>query len=90
MDSTIRNLLFFAGAVVVLGFLARSSIGEGISAVADINEGTPFEGTGVVGAVGNVTNVASGGVLANIGSAIGQFFSGSFFDRRTVDDLTGG
>ena len=49
-----------------------------MDAIASINEDTPFEGAGVVGTLGNVTNQASGGILANIGSEIGLFGSKFF------------
>lgn len=86
MNDNLKLILFGAGAIVAVGFLFRRQVGEAVDAVANINEGTPFEGTGVVGTLGNVTNQASGGVLAEIGSSIGLFFS-DIFDRRTLDDF---
>lgn len=35
------------------------------------NEGTPYEGTGAVGTLGNIANQVLGGAPADIGSAIG-------------------
>jgi hypothetical protein len=59
---------------VIVGVIAVvDQLTKGVEAVTNVNEGTPFEDTGVVGTLGNVTNQASGGVLANIGSAIGGF-----------------
>ncbi len=72
----------------MLGFLVRKQAAAAVQAVSDVNVGTPFEGTGVVGTLGNVTDKASGGLLSDAGSAIGLFFS-DLFDTRSVDDLTG-
>lgn len=55
-----------AGALLVYWFGRRA-----FDAVADINKGTPYEGAGVIGTLGNVTNAASGGALAEWGSAVG-------------------
>ncbi len=84
-----QTVLAIGGVVIVLGFLVTKKFGAGVDAIQNVNVGTPFEGAGVVGVVGNITNVASGGILAAIGSGLGEFFSG-LFDTRTVDDLTGG
>ena len=81
-----NNPLFLVGGLV-LGVVIVSKLFK--DQIANVNEGTPFEGAGVVGTLGNATNAASGGILANVGSAIGEFFSGSIFDRRDIDDLTG-
>lgn len=79
-----RNLLAVAGVVFVFGVILKR---QTVDAVLRINEGTPFEGTGVVGSLGNVTNRASGGFLSRAGSRIGLFFS-DIFDRRSLDELT--
>lgn len=81
-NKNVQMILFGIGAVIAIRYLASNQI-------ARFNEGTEFEDTGVIGALGNVTDQASGGILSAIGSSIGEFFSGSFFDRRTLDDLTG-
>jgi hypothetical protein len=41
-------------------------------AVANVNKGTPYEGTGAVGTLGNVANQISGGSLASIGESLGS------------------
>jgi hypothetical protein len=86
---TVQTIVAVGAAIVIVGYLARQQIAGAVTAVTEINEGTDFEGAGIVGVVGNVTDKASGGLLSNIGSSIGEFFSGSFFDKRTIDDLTG-
>lgn len=58
-------------AAVVAGIAVVDKATRTVEAVADINQGTPFENTGVIGTLGNVTNQASGGLFARIGSAIG-------------------
>jgi len=84
-----QTVVLALGAVLVVGFLLRRQAADAVAAVANINEGTPFEGGGVIGTLGNVTNVASGGILGRIGSGIGEFVSG-IFDNRSIDELTGG
>ena len=88
MNNNLRFLLIGIGGILAVGFLLRRQAAAAIGAVADVNEGTPFEGTGVIGTAGNIANVASGGILADIGSGIGLFFS-NIFDTRTIDDITG-
>ena len=90
MNPIVRNILIASGVIVVLGFLARKQLGVVGAAIANPNEGTPFEDTGIVGTLGNITDQASGGIFGRIGSAIGVFFSGPLFDKRTIDDLTSG
>lgn len=77
-----QTLVIIGGVAVGLYLLDR------LTRIADINKDTPFENTGIVGTLGNVTDKASGGILSKAGSAIGEFFSGGFFDRRTIDELT--
>lgn len=86
MNPTLRLILIGAGIVIGVGILARAAGGATVDAIAGVNEGTPFEGAGVVGTLGNAANTVSGGVLADIGSSIGLFFS-DIFDRRTLDDF---
>lgn len=90
LNKNTQTILAIGGVIIVLGFLAKKSVAATVEAIADVNAGTAFEGAGVVGTIGNITDQASGGLLSNVGSAIGTFFSGSFFDRRTIDDLSGG
>ena len=86
MNSILRNLLIGAGALIAAVVIFRRSDEQ---KAEDVLLGFTEE-TGVVGTLGAAANRASGGALADFGSAIGTFFSGKFFDRRTVDDLTGG
>lgn len=64
-------------AVIVIGFvyfLLRKSIFDTADALGNVNAGTPFEGFGIVGTVGNVTNRVSGGTLAAAGEKISRYF----------------
>lgn len=65
-------------SVIVVGAILKQQAAQAVDAIANINEDTPFEGFGVVGTAGNLTNQASGGILANIGSEIGLFGSRVF------------
>ena len=85
MNPLFRNLAIGAGILIAARFLlARSAEQKAEDAALGFTEET-----GVIGALGAQTNRASGGLLANFGSAIGEFFSGPLFDRRTLDELTG-
>jgi hypothetical protein len=42
-----------------------------LDALSNFNKGTPYEGTGAIGALGNATNQALGGAPAAVGSSIG-------------------
>ena len=79
-----RNLLIFgiSGAVVAFLIFNRSKEQQAADEMLGFTEET-----GLLGDLGAVTNRASGGIFADLGSAIGEFFSGSFFDRRTLDDF---
>ena len=64
--------------VIILGFvyyLTRKTISDVGSATGFNTAGTPFEGAGVVGVVGNVVNKATGGVLASAGERISRYFA---------------
>lgn len=63
-----QPLLIGIGIVLGVAYLARQS-GE---AIENFNEGTDFEGTGVIGALGNATDRASGGILSRFGSFLGR------------------
>ncbi len=89
-NQTLQTVIIISGVLFVTAFVFKRQVSAAIDVVGEFNEDTPFENGGVVGTLGNVANEASGGILSDLGSAIGTFFSGSFFDRRTVDDLTGG
>lgn len=55
-----------------LGKDAGKAVGKGVDAIANVNEGTPYEGTGVVGTLGHATNVVTGNWLDNLGGWIGR------------------
>ena len=71
MNNTLRFLLGVGVAVAVAGIVFRETVKEAATAVSDINVDTPFEGTGVVGTLGNVTDAASGRQLSRFGSFLG-------------------
>lgn len=79
-----RNTLLLVGGVI-FGFIVIGNLFK--ARLLAINEGTPFEGAGVLGTLGNVTDAASGGLLSAAGSRIGLFFS-DLTDTRTLDELT--
>lgn len=60
-----------AGILIYFGKQAKEAVKAGVTAVAEVNKGTPYEGAGVVGTLGNVTNQVSGGLFERIGSSIG-------------------
>lgn len=60
-----------AGLVIFLGKQAKEAVVAGVNAVKEVNKGTSYEGAGVVGTLGNVTNQVSGGFLERVGSSIG-------------------
>ena len=62
------------GALALIGVVVffRKQAAAAVQAVADVNKGTAYEGTGVVGTLGNAANQASGGVFENIGSWLGN------------------
>lgn len=70
-----KNIVTIALAAVAvlfaLDFLVRKTGGDIAESIAEINQDTPFAGTGVVGTVGNITNKLSGGTLAQFGSFLG-------------------
>ena len=59
------------GLVGVGLYLAYRGVKGAASAVANVNQGTPYAGAGVIGTLGNVTNQASGGTLASLGAWLG-------------------
>lgn len=72
----------------VYGFIEKNPIAVGVAVVAvlgvaaytvyrvlDINKGTPYEGGGVVGTLGNLTNQVLGGAPQAIGEALGSAFA---------------
>jgi hypothetical protein len=76
-------VLLGVAAVVFVGLVLflKKQAGDALKAAADVNKGTAYEGAGVVGTLGNVTNQVSGGLLGNIGSWLG----GAIFDATHSD-----
>jgi hypothetical protein len=66
-------VLLGVGAVVFVGLFLflKSQAKAAAAALADVNQGTPYEGTGVVGTLGNAANQVSGGWLADQGTQLG-------------------
>ncbi len=66
-------ILIGAGAVafIAITWFLRKQVTDAASAVANVNEGTPYAGTGVVGTVGHGFDTVSGGLLSDVGSWIG-------------------
>jgi hypothetical protein len=60
-----------AGVLIYFGKQAKEAVAAGVKAVGDVNKGTSYEGAGVVGTLGNVTNQVSGGFFERLGSSIG-------------------
>lgn len=71
-------------AGLVVYFFGRKTIAGAVDAVSNVNAGTPYEGGGLLGTLGNITNRASGGFLERFGSWLG----GSIYDvvhKHTLD-----
>ena len=79
--------LAVVAGIVVIGFLARKQLADTAQALASVNEGTAFEGTGVIGTLGNATNAASGGLFARFGNFIARTLDPN--ENKTLDELTG-
>lgn len=77
--------VIMAGVGVVFGFIVVGALLK--RQILDFNKGTAFEGSGVVGSLGNVTDKLSGGILSRFGSFLGETISG-VTDTRTLDELT--
>jgi hypothetical protein len=76
-----RAVMIAAGVAVgaVALYLVGRKVAGGVgSAIANVNRGTPYEGTGPVGTVGHAADVVSGGLLSSFGGWLG----------RTIFDLT--
>ena len=69
-----RDVYIVAGiAVVGVGTLAYFFGGKLLTALKNVNKGTPYEGAGVVGTVGNVTNQVLGGLPKQLGETIASW-----------------
>ena len=71
-------VLLGVGAVVFVGLFLflKSQAKQAAAAIADVNKGTPYEGTGVAGTLGNAANQVSGGALAAEGTNLGGWLYG--------------
>lgn len=85
-DLNWKSILAIGGLGVIAYLLLRQGVkdvgkvaGSAAQAIASVNEGTPYEGYGVGGTLGNATNTIIGfGLLDDLGGWIG----------RSIYDLT--
>ena len=87
MNKQTQTIIAIVGGVALIGYLARKQVADAAEAVSNINEGTPFEGFGVVGTLGNATDNLSGGFFSRIGNAIARVLDPN--ENKTIDELTG-
>ena len=84
-------LLIGVGALAFVGlflFLKKQGAAA-VAAVANVNAGTPYAGSGAVGTLGNAANSVSGGVLADLGSWLGgAVYSATHSDPTTSSSGT--
>lgn len=81
------------GAVVIgiwwLGRQAKGAVVDGVkstaTAVSNINQGTPYEGAGVVGTLGHATDTISGGLFSSAGEWLGGKLYDLFGDDPAVN-----
>lgn len=78
MDAKQKKVLIWGG-IIVGGIAVAMYL---LNKLTNINKGTPFEDTGAVGTLGNVTNQVLGGVP----QAVGEKLSETLFDL-THDDF---
>lgn len=71
---TNKQLYIVLGAVGVAGVAAYFFGAKLLAMFKDVNKGTPYEGTGAVGTLGNLTNQILGGVPQSLGESISQWF----------------
>lgn len=73
-----RAVMIVAGVLAagaVLYFFGRQvtrAASSAVKAVSNVNQGTPYEGTGVLGTLGHATDAASGGLLSQFGGWLGR------------------
>jgi hypothetical protein len=65
-----QNVVLLAGgaAFVVVGFIGWQVYKK----IRDFNKGTPYEGAGVIGTLGNATDKVLGGAPSAVGGAVGR------------------
>lgn len=67
MNGAQKSVLIWGGIALAISAAAAWAI----SRFTNFNKGTPYEGTGAVGTLGNVADKLSGGALSSVGSKIG-------------------
>jgi hypothetical protein len=65
------GVLVVGALIYFFGKRAAAVVTDAVDAIGKVNEGTPYEGAGVVGTLGNLTNQISGGSLQSFGEWIG-------------------
>jgi hypothetical protein len=63
-----------AGVLAALWFFgsaAKKAVADAAAAVGNVNEGTPYEGSGIIGTLGHATDAATGNALSDFGSWLG-------------------
>jgi hypothetical protein len=73
-NKKIQGVIALAALVGIAAWVyskAKTEIKAAANAVNNVNAGTPYEGAGVVGTLGNGANQLSGGGLQNLGEWIG-------------------
>jgi hypothetical protein len=85
-------LLIGVGVVAFIGLtlFLKKQAAAAANAIANVNAGTPYEGSGVVGTLGNAVNQASGGTLQTLGESIGGWVYELFnpYDPNAATDAT--
>jgi len=66
-----KAALALTGGAILVYFLFKEQAKAAASAVVNVNQGTPYEGTGVIGTLGNATDALSGRQLSRFGSYLG-------------------
>jgi hypothetical protein len=73
-NKNVQGVLAIAGLVGIAWWVYSRVKGEAAAAaqaVANVNQGTPYEGAGIIGTLGNFTNQALGGVPQSVGQSLG-------------------
>jgi hypothetical protein len=60
-----------AVAIVALFLFFKKQAAAAVTAVSNVNQGTPYQGYGAVGTLGHAADTLSGGSLSALGSTIG-------------------
>lgn len=84
------------GAAVVgiwwLGRQAKGAVVDGVkstaTAISNVNQGTPYEGTGVIGTLGHTVDTIGGGVFSSAGEWIGGKLYDLFGEQPAINSGT--